>query len=102
MRKLVWVVVAALVAVWSGLAWLAHSVIGVGGNLAATNVDVIGPSPEAVEWLSWLALFGTGVGEWLVIGLWATGALFLLALGFAGNRLLPFLPNALAKVRGTP
>ena len=52
-----------------------------------------------VEWLSWLALFGSGVGEWLVIAVWAVGVVVALAIGFAGSRLLPSLGGVMDKVK---
>lgn len=47
--------------------------------------------PLWVEWATWLAIAGTGVGEWLVVALWAIVSLVVLALGFVATRLLPRL-----------
>ena len=55
----------------------------------ASNADLIPADPLLVEWASWLAASGTGVGEWLVVILWAFVSLVLLALGFAATRLVP-------------
>jgi hypothetical protein len=95
MRNLVWIATAAVIAVWSGAAWLLHAAIGLGGSLAATNADLIPADPELVEWASWFALLGTGVGEWLVIAVWAAVSAALLALGFVATRLLPRLPRSI-------
>jgi hypothetical protein len=89
MRKLIWFLTIAVVVVWSGLAWLVHAAIGVGGNLAASNADIVPLDPETVEWISWLASFGTGVGEWLVLAVWAVVAAVVLAIGAIFARLLP-------------
>jgi hypothetical protein len=91
MKKLVWLIVAVAIAIWSGLAWAAHSLIGWGGTVANNNADIVTQNPEAVEWLSWLALFGSDVGSWLVIGVWGFGVLLALLIGFAGTRLFPRL-----------
>ncbi|MFO1122753.1 MAG: hypothetical protein U1F47_10590 [Hyphomicrobiales bacterium] len=91
MRNLVWIATAAVIALWSGAAWLLHAAIGLGGSLAATHADLIPATPELVEWASWLALFGTGVGEWLVIAIWAVVSATLLTLGFVATRLMPRL-----------
>jgi hypothetical protein len=42
-----------------------------------------------IEWASWLASAGTGVGEWLVIAVWAFVSLILLAIGFVATQLVP-------------
>ena len=96
MRNLVWIATAAIIALWSGVAWLLHAAIGLGGSLAATNADLIPANPELVEWASWFALFGTGVGEWLVIAIWAVVSAVLVALGFVATRLLPRLSRSIA------
>jgi hypothetical protein len=89
MKKIVWGVVAVGLMLWSALAWVVHSLVGWGGSLASGNVDVLTPHPEAVEWLSWLAILGTDVSEWIVIGIWGLGVIFALILGFVGTRLFP-------------
>ena len=38
---------------------------------------------------SWLASAGTGVGEWLVVAVWAIVSLILLAVGFVAAKLAP-------------
>jgi hypothetical protein len=89
MRTAVWSIFAVAFAVWSLIAWGAHALIGAGGSLVAGNADVVPVWPEAVEPLSWLAHFGTGVGEWLVVAIWAlvSGAMALAA--YLVTRLLP-------------
>jgi hypothetical protein len=89
MKKLVWGIIAIGIALWSGLAWLAYQIVGWGGHVASGNADILTPHPETVEWLSWLAIFGTGVAEWIVLAVWAIGVVIALALGALGGRLLP-------------
>jgi hypothetical protein len=91
MKTLIWIVTAAAIAVWSLLAWIAHGLIGVAGGLAAGNADIIPADPMIVEWASWLAMAGTGVGEWLIVAIWAAVSLVLLGLGFAAGALAPRL-----------
>ena len=52
---------------------------------------MIPADPLLIEWASWLASAGTGVGEWLVVALWGFVSLVLLALGFVGSKLVPRL-----------
>ena len=96
MKTLIWIVTWVVIALWSGLAWIAHSLVSVGGNLVANNADIIpAVDPLLVEWASWLATVGTGVGEWLVIALWAIVSLVIFALGFIATRLVPRLKSSL-------
>lgn len=91
MKTLIWIVTAAAIGLWSLLAWIAHGLIGVAGGLATSNADIIPADPMLVEWASWLAMAGTGVGEWLVVVIWAIVSLLLLGLGFAAGALAPRL-----------
>lgn len=89
MRTLVWIITWIVIALWSGIAWAAHWVIGLGGQVVSSNSDILPVEPEMVEWASWLAVFGTDVGEWLVIIVWAIVAAIIFALGFIVTRLVP-------------
>jgi hypothetical protein len=102
MKTLIWILFAIGLAVWSFMAWLAHTVIGFGGNIASGNADVFGLPPEAVEFVSWFAQFGAGVGEWLVIVVWALGAAIMWFTAYLLTRLLPGasrLTNEVGNVR---
>ena len=97
MRTLIWTITWVVIALWSGLAWIAHGLVGVGGNLVANNADVIPADPLLIEWASWLAASGTGIGEWLIVALWAVVSAILIALGFVATQLLPRLKLAFQK-----
>ena len=98
MQKLVFVVTVTALLVWSGVAGLAYTLIRLGGQAVASNADVLPADPEFVELESWLAVFGTGVGEWIVIIVWAAVAAVILALGFVVKWILP----GILKNRGAP
>ncbi len=87
MKTLIWIVTAAVIGLWSLLAWFTHGLVGIAGQLVATNADLVPADPLLIEWASWLANAGTGVGEWLVVALWAIVSLVLLAFGFLATRL---------------
>ena len=89
MKTLIWIATAVLIGLWSLVAWITHGLVGVAGSLVANNADVIPADPLLIEWASWLASAGTGVGEWLVIIVWGFVSLVILALGFAGTKLVP-------------
>lgn len=98
MQKLVFIVTVTALLVWSGVAWLAYTLIRLGGQAVASNADVLPADPEFVELASWLAVFGTGVGEWIVIIVWAAAATVILALGFVAKWILP----GILENRGAP
>lgn len=98
MKTLIWIATWVVIAIWSGLSWIAHGLVGLGGNLLANNADIIpAADPLLVEWASWLAIAGTGVGEWLVVALWAIVSLVIFALGFIAARLAPRLTASLQR-----
>lgn len=99
MKTLIWIVTAAVIGLWSLVAWLTHGLVGVAGQLVASNADLMPADPLLIEWASWLAGAGTGVGEWLVVALWAIVSLVLLALGFVATRLAGRLSLSRNQVR---
>jgi len=88
MKTLIWFATSAVIVIWSLVAWLTHGLVGLAGSLLATNADLVPADPMLVEWASWLAHTGTGVGEWLVVALWAVVSLVLLGLGFVATKLV--------------
>ena len=100
MKTIIWIVAAAVIGLWSLLAWVTHGLVGfadptggvllgVAGSLIAANADIVPADPLLVEWASWLAAAGTGVGEWLVVIVWAVVSLLIAGAAFAATRLLP-------------
>lgn len=89
MKTLIWILTAVVLGLWSLLAWITHGLVSVAGNLVASNADLLPADPLLIEWASWLASAGTGVGEWLVVAVWAFVSLILLALGYVATRLVP-------------
>ena len=91
MKTLIWIITAAVIGLWSLVAWITHGLVGVAGGLIAANADIVPADPLLVEWASWLASAGTGIGEWLVIIVWALVSAVLLAMAAVGVRLMPRL-----------
>ena len=91
MKTLVWTLTAAALLLWSLVAWVTHGLVGVAGSLVAGNVDLLPADPLLTEWAWWFASVGTGLGEWLVVAVWAVVSLGLVALAFVATRLLPRL-----------
>lgn len=88
MKTLIWIVTWTAIAIWSAFSWLAHGLIGISGHLIAGNADIIPADPLFIEWASWLATVGTGVGEWLVIAVWAFVSLVIFAFGYLAVRIM--------------
>jgi hypothetical protein len=89
MKNLIWIATVIVVGLWSLLAWITHGLVSVAGSLVANNADLLPADPLLIEWASWLASAGTGVGEWLVIAVWAFVSLILLAIGYVATLLVP-------------
>ncbi|PZF76542.1 hypothetical protein DK847_12100 [Aestuariivirga litoralis] len=94
MKTLVWTLTTVVIALWSLVAWITHGLVGVAGGLVASNADILPADPMLVEWASWLASAGAGVGEWLVVALWGFVTLVLVALGFVATKLVPRLSSS--------
>jgi len=94
MKTLVWTLTTVVIALWSLVAWITHGLVGVAGGFVASNADILPADPMLVEWASWLASAGTGVGEWLVVALWGFVTLVLVALGFVATKLVPRLSSS--------
>jgi len=96
MKTIVWSIFAVALAIWSLLAWGAHAFVDAAGGFAARNADAAPVSPEAVEFLSWFAYLGAGVGEWLVIAVWAVVS-GLMALG--AYLITRFVPGSAERIK---
>lgn len=93
MKKLVWILTGLAIALWSLVAWVTHGLVGVAGGMIASNADILPADPLLIEWTSWLASLGTGIGEWLVVAVWGFVSLVLLALGYVATKLVPRLTS---------
>lgn len=93
MKTLVWVLTGLAIALWSLVAWVTHGLVGVAGGMIASNADILPADPLLIEWTSWLASLGTGIGEWLVVAVWGFVSLVLLALGYVATKLVPRLTS---------
>ena len=98
MQKLILIATVTALLVWSGVAWLVYRLIRHGGQAVASNADLLPADAELVEWASWLAVFGTVVGEWIVVIVWAAVVAAILALGLVAKWILP----GILKNRGAP
>ncbi len=87
MRAAIWLIAAAVLAVWSFLAWGVGSVVDTASDWAAANADLVSSVPEIVEGLSW-ALGGVGnVGEVIVAIVWLIGVVLILLIAVVAQRL---------------
>lgn len=87
MRKVVWLIAIAVLAVWSLLAWGVGSMVDTAGDWAAANADRVSSTPEVIEGLSW-ALGGLGsAGEVIVAIVWFVGVAVIVLIAAVVQRL---------------
>lgn len=83
MRALIALGALVGLALWSGLAWLAHGLVDQAGAFATRHADKVTSHPETVEWLSWAAGLSGDLGGWVVLGVWALGSIAIVGAAIA-------------------
>jgi hypothetical protein len=90
MTRVLWVFASLGVAVWTLIAWSVYGLIGLFGDVATRNADIVTTHPETVEWLSWGLGAVRNVGLAAVVLVWGVVSLLILAvpalLSFAVGR----------------
>lgn len=79
MRRAVWIFAWLAVAVWSLVAWGAYGLLGVFGDVAVRNADVVTGHPETVELLAWGLATLRDLGLVAVVLVWGFVSLLILA-----------------------
>jgi hypothetical protein len=79
MKSLTWCGTGVLAVLWSLLAWMLHGLVGFAGGAIASGTQIVPLEPLLAEWASWLTSAGTGIGESIVVALWAIGTILLFA-----------------------
>jgi hypothetical protein len=90
MRRLIIVVAAVLLGLWSLFAWAVHALLQAASGFAAENAYLVPVPPEWVYWAAQVFSGASGIGGvlvWIVWGLVAAliVVLALVALKLAGN-----------------
>jgi hypothetical protein len=80
-RKLVLIVAALLIGVWSLFAWGVYAVLGYAGGFAAANAEFMPLPPELTFWIAGLLSGAGGAVVWIV---WLIGAVLIALAAFAG------------------
>jgi hypothetical protein len=80
-RKLILIVAAFLIGLWSLFAWGAYAVVGYAGAFAAESAYFIPLPPELTLWFAGLLSGAGGVVVWIV---WLIGAVLIALVAFAG------------------
>lgn len=88
MKIFIWVVALILLVPWSGGAWLAYALVDVSGDWMSGNADMLAAEPQVVETVSWLGRMLAGVGETVIIVVWALGVLSVSAVAWVFCRLV--------------
>lgn len=92
MSRLIGVITAIGLVVWTGLAWLGHALIDWGSALVASGAVALPVTGEAASWLSASALILGNISETVVIIIWALGAGLIVAAAAIAKRLLARRP----------
>ena len=80
MTRVLWVFASLGVAVWTLIAWSVYGLVGLFGDVAARNADIVTTHPETVEWLSWGLGAVRNVGLAAVVLVWGLVSLLILAV----------------------
>jgi len=80
MKRLLWILAWAAVAIWSLFAWGAYGLLDFFGGVAARNADIVTGHPETVEWLSWALMTLRGLGLGAIVIVWGLVSLLILAV----------------------
>jgi hypothetical protein len=78
MRRLIWIVAWLVVAAWSLVAWGSYGLVGLFGDVAVRNADILTGHPETVEFLSWALATLRSLGLFAVVAVWAVVSLLIL------------------------
>lgn len=82
MKIFIWVLAIVLLVPWTGGAWLAYALVDVSGDWMSGNADMVASEPQVVETVSWLGRLVAGVGEAVIIAVWALGTLSVVAIAW--------------------
>lgn len=97
MRNLIWLGGLVILGLWSLVAWGGHALLDWTSNWAASNADRVSGVPEIVETVSWAFRSLGNASEFIVVIVWALGAVLILGLVGLANRFLarrrPSLPH---------
>ncbi|MGO4386490.1 hypothetical protein AB4Y85_03040 [Microvirga sp. 2YAF29] len=89
MRRLLWVIAWIAVAIWSLVAWGTYGLFDLFGGMAVRNADMIGATPESVEWIAWALAALRGLGLGAIVFVWGLVSLLTLAVPAVLGLLVP-------------
>jgi len=90
MKIFIWIMALVLLVPWSGAVWLSYALVDVSGDWMSANADLLVAEPQAVETLSWLGRTFASVGESVIIGVWALGALSVAGIAWMLCKLVDY------------
>lgn len=94
MKIFIWIMAFVVLVPWSGAVWLSYALVDVSGNWMSANADMLAAEPQAVETLSWLGRTLAGVGESVILGVWALGALSVAGIAWMLCKLVDYYRRA--------
>ena len=97
MSRLLWVLSWAGIAIWSLFAFAAYGLVDFLGQTAMRNADAFSTDPETVEWIFRVFSWGRGLSVSVILIVWGTVSLAILAVPWLFDRLAK--PQAAGPVR---
>lgn len=90
MKIFIWIVALLMLAPWTGAVWLSWTLVDVSGDWMSANADLLAAEPQVVETLSWLGRTLAGVGEAMIIVVWALGVLSVWLIAWMACKLVDY------------
>lgn len=88
MSRLLWGLTWVGVAIWSLFAFAAYGLVDLVGQTAMRNADAFSTNPETVEWIFGLFSWGRGLSVSVILVVWGTVSLAMLAVPWLFDRLV--------------
>lgn len=87
MQRIVWIIAAMALALWSLLAWLGNAMLGWLADFVAANAGQLTMAGELAGWLSWSAALADAAGGALIVVVWLLGSVAIAIVAFFISRL---------------
>jgi len=102
MRLILWPIALSVLALWSLLAWVGHGLVPVVGGWLTSAPQSLGLELDAAAGSSSAAAINwvVTIGEWVILAVWALGALLIFAAPVVVRRAVRAARNSAGAVRG--
>jgi hypothetical protein len=88
MMRMIWILAACALQVWSGFAWLSHGLVEWLAAFAGNHAGQLTLGPELAALLVWLADLLVAAGGIVIVLVWLTGCVAIALLAWILSRLM--------------